>query len=104
MQQLMRSISAVFVAVILVATMGCAASVPQESTGEYIDDAVITSKVKASILNQPPLKSLEIHVQTFKGTVYLSGFVSSQASIDKAIELARGVPGVKSVKNDMLLK
>jgi hyperosmotically inducible protein len=98
------NISAVFLAVMLASTMGCAGTSTTESTGEYIDDAVLTTKVKAAILDQPPLKSSEIHVVTFKGTVYLSGFVASQANIDKAVEVARGVYGVKSVKNDMRLK
>jgi osmotically-inducible protein OsmY len=104
MKQIAQSISAVLLAVLLATVMGCAANLPQESAGEYVDDAVITTKVKASILDQPSLKSFEIHVQTFKGTVYLSGFVASQANIDKAVEVARGVYGVKSVKNDMRLK
>jgi osmotically-inducible protein OsmY len=104
MKHIARSISAVFLAVLLAAVMGCAANLPQESAGEYVDDAVITTKVKASILDQPALKSFEIHVQTFKGTVYLSGFVASQSSIDKAVEVARSVNGVRSVKNDMRLK
>jgi osmotically-inducible protein OsmY len=76
----------------------------QEGTGEYIDNAVITTKVKAAIFNEPTLKSFEINVETFKGTVQLSGFVNSQANIDKAVEVVRQVKGVKSVKNDMQLK
>ncbi len=76
----------------------------QEGTGEYLDDTAITAKVKAAVLNEPTLKSAEINVETFKGIVQLSGFVSSQADINKAIEVARSVGGVKSVKNDMRLK
>jgi osmotically-inducible protein OsmY len=83
---------------------GCAATSKQEGTGEYIDDTVITTKVKAAVFNEPTLKSSEINVETFKGVVQLSGFVSSQADISKAAELARGVKGVTSVKNDMRLK
>ena len=75
-----------------------------EGTGEYFDDTVITSKVKAAVLNEPTLKSAEINVETFKGVVQLSGFVNSQADITRAVEVARGVPGVKSVKNDMRRK
>ena len=85
-------------------TLGCASTGKQEGTGEYVDDTVITSKVKAAILNEPTLKSAEINVETFKGVVQLSGFVSSQATESKAIEVARTVGGVKSVKNDMRLK
>ena len=84
--------------------MGCASTPTQEGTGEYVDDSVITAKVKAAVLNEPSLKSAEINVETFKGVVQLSGFVSSQSAIDKAVEVARGVKGVKSVKNDMRVK
>ena len=76
--------------------LGCASTRTQEGTGEYVDDTVITSKVKAAILNEPTLKSAEINVETFKGVVQLSGFVSSQAAESKAVEVARGVAGVKS--------
>jgi len=75
-----------------------------ESPGEYVDDAVITAKVKSAILEEPTLKSAEINVETFKGIVQLSGFVRSRADINRAAELAKGVKGVKSVKNDMILK
>ena len=91
-------------AVLLASVLGCAGTPTQEGTGEYIDDTVITTKVKAAIFNEPSLKSAEINVETFKGTVQLSGFVSSQADINKAVEVARGVGGVTSVKNDMRLK
>jgi osmotically-inducible protein OsmY len=83
---------------------GCASTPTQEGTGEYIDDTVLTTKVKAMVFNEPTLKSAEINVETFKGVVQLSGFVGSQADINKATEVARGVKGVKSVKNDMRLK
>ena len=76
----------------------------KESAGEYVDDAVITTKIKAAVLKEPSLKSAEINVETYKGTVQLSGFVRSRADINKAVEVAKGVEGVKSVKNDMVLK
>lgn len=101
MHQLKRSASAVFLAVALAGMTGCAATPTTESTGQYIDDAAITAKVKAAILDQPTLKMLDIHVDTFKGTVRLSGIVASRASIDRATEVARGVAGVKSVRNEM---
>ena len=82
----------------------CSITSKQEGTGEYVDDTVITTKVKTAVLNEPSLKSAEINVETFKGVVQLSGFVSSQADINKAAEVARSVSGVKSVKNDMRLK
>lgn len=91
-------------AVALTAMVGCASTSKHEGTGAYIDDSVITTKTKTAIFNEPSLKSAEINVETFKGTVQLSGFVSSQANINTAIEVARGVSGVTSVKNDMRLK
>jgi osmotically-inducible protein OsmY len=99
-----KSISTFFAAIAMMFMLGCAATAKQEGTGEYVDDSVITTKVKAKILEEPGLKSAEINVETFKGIVQLSGFVSSQASINRAAELARGVNGVKSVKNDMRVK
>ncbi len=84
--------------------LGCASTAKQEGTGEYVDDTVITTKVKAAILNEPTLKSAEINVETFKGVVQLSGFVSSAAAESTAVAVTRKVEGVKSVKNDMRLK
>lgn len=83
---------------------GCASSATQESTGQYMDDTAITAKVKAAIFNDAALKSAEINVETFKGAVQLSGFVNSQADINKAVAVTRAVNGVRSVKNDMRLK
>ena len=88
----------------LLFSVGCASTDKREGTGEYIDDSVITTKVKAAIFNEPTLKSTEINVETFKGAVQLSGFVNSQSDINKAVEVARGVKGVQSVKNDMRTK
>jgi osmotically-inducible protein OsmY len=99
-----KLLSALFVAVSLVSVVGCASGPQKEGTGEYIDDTAITTKVKAAIFNEPTLKSAEINVETFKGVVQLSGFVKERADIDKAVVVARGVSGVKSVKNDMRLK
>lgn len=91
--------------VLLIATaVGCASTAKHEGTGEYVDDTVITGKVKAAIFNEPTLKSAEINVETFKGTVQLSGFVSSTAAEKTAVAVARSVNGVTSVKNDMRLK
>ena len=88
----------------LLFSVGCASTDKREGTGEYIDDSVITTKVKAAIFNEPTLKSTEINVETFKGVVQLSGFVNSQSDINKAVEVARNVKGVQSVKNDMRTK
>jgi hyperosmotically inducible protein len=84
--------------------IGCASTSRSEGTGEYVDDTVVTSKVKAAILGEPSLKSSEINVETFKGTVQLSGFVASRGDIDTAVATAKNVKGVKVVKNDMRLK
>ena len=98
-----RFVSLFFV-VVLAALLGCASTSKQEGTGEYVDDTVLTGKVKAEIFNDPSLKSAEINVETFKGVVQLSGFVNSREDINKAIKVARSVKGVVSVKNDMRLK
>ena len=89
---------------VMAITLGCASTAKQEGTGEYFDDTVITTKVKAAILNEPTLKSAEINVETFKGVVQLSGFVNSREDVNKAVTVARQVPGVTSVKTDMRLK
>lgn len=104
MHDIKRYLSAAFLAVVIAGSVGCAATSKQEGTGEYVDDSVITTKVKAAILNEATLKVAEINVETFKGVVQLSGFVNSAADITKAIEVTRNVGGVKSVKNDMRLK
>lgn len=96
--------AAVFLAILMASLLGCASTATQEGTGEYIDNTVITAKAKTAIFNEPTLKSLEINVETFKGVVQLSGFVNSQAEIDKAVEVVQQVKGVKSVKNDLQLK
>ncbi|MFZ6812897.1 BON domain-containing protein [Undibacterium sp. Rencai35W] len=98
------AVSALIATLMLTGLAGCAATPQQESTGQYVDDTVITSAVKASILNEPTLKVNEINVETYKGVVQLSGFVRSEDNIATAIRLARGVSGVTAVKNDMRLK
>jgi len=104
MKQLSKYLSALFFAVALVTVVGCASTSTQEGTGQYLDDSVITTKVKAAIFNEPTLKSAEINVETFKGVVQLSGFVSSGEAESKAVEVTRSVKGVTSVRNDMRLK
>jgi osmotically-inducible protein OsmY len=96
--------AAVLSAFLLVSVVGCASTSKSEGAGEYVDDAVITTKVKAAIFNEPGLKSFEINVETYKGVVQLSGFVNSQADINKAVDVARRVKGVVSVKNNMHVK
>lgn len=92
-------------ATVALALLGaCASTRTQEGTGEYVDDTVITTKVKAAILADPVLKSAEINVETFKGRVQLSGFVSSKALMDQAVTVTRSVKGVSAVANDMRTK
>jgi hyperosmotically inducible protein len=104
MNKFSKILSAAFLAVALVSVVACAPTEKREGTGQYIDDTVITTKVKAALVEDPLTKAIEINVETFKGVVQLSGFVASQAAADRAIELARGVAGVRSVKNDMRIK
>ena len=94
----------IFTAIVFMSISGCASTTKSEGTGEYLDDSVITTKVKAAIFNEPTLKATEINVETYKGVVQLSGFVRSQSNINRAEEVARDVKGVKSVKNDMRVK
>jgi len=90
--------------VLVTSFMGCAATQKHESTGQYVDDSVLTTKVKAAIFDDPSLKTLQINVKTFKGEVQLSGFVDSSQSVTKAGEIAEHVNGVVSVKNDLIVK
>ena len=99
-----KRITALAAAATMMFMLGCASTAKHEGTGEYVDDTVITTKVKAKILEEPGLSSAEINVETFKGVVQMSGFVKSQADINKAAAIARAVPGVSSVKNDMRVK
>src|ERR1700742_4744838 len=91
-------------AMVLTATLGCASTRHHEGTGEYVDDSVITTKVKAAIFNEPGLKSSEVKVQTFKGVVQLSGFVSSRNDMKNSVRVATAVDGVKAVSDQMQLK
>jgi hyperosmotically inducible protein len=84
--------------------VACASTRTRESTGEYVDDSVITTKVKALLADDDFLKSFQISVETYKGIVQLSGFVNSQQAVDKAGQIARSVQGVNSVKNDLNVK
>jgi osmotically-inducible protein OsmY len=89
----------------LIATFAaCASTRTRESTGEYVDDSVITTKVKSLLANDDFFKSFQISVETYKGTVQLSGFVDSQQAVNKAAEIVRSVQGVKSVKNNLIVK
>ena len=90
--------------VFIAALAACASSSKHESTGEYVDDSVITTKVKSLLANDDFLKSFQISVETYKGVVQLSGFVNSRQAVDKAGQIARSVKGVTSVKNNLIVK
>jgi osmotically-inducible protein OsmY len=101
---IIRKLSIAAIGGFVIALSACAATDTKESTGQYVDNSVLTAKVKTAIFNEPSLKSSEISVETYKGEVQLSGFVSSIEQTKKAVEVAKGVPGVTSVKNDMRVK
>lgn len=101
----MRNVMKYLVCIALIfAFAGCAATQTRESTGGYVDDSVITTKVKAELIGDPVTKAYQINVKTFKGVVQLSGFVDTAASKEKAGEIARKVEGVKDVQNDLNVK
>jgi osmotically-inducible protein OsmY len=102
--RLAHFLKSLFATMLILSLIGCAPTAKREGAGEYIDDALITTKVKAALAADPDVKATEVKVETFKGMVQLSGFVSSRESVQKAIELSRGVAGVRGVKNDMVVK
>ena len=100
----LKIVSTLIAALMLTTVVGCASTDKKESVGEYVDDSVITTSVKAAIVNEPTLKVAEINVETYKGVVQLSGFVAAQDSIATASKVARNVKGEKTVKNDNRMK
>ncbi|MFQ6759228.1 MAG: BON domain-containing protein [Deltaproteobacteria bacterium] len=104
MTKLHRIVNLLICVGLITAFMGCASTQKHESTGQYIDDSVITTKVKTGILEEEKLKTMQINVKTYKGVVQLSGFVDSKQSVIKAGEVARRVEGVKDVQNDLIVK
>ena len=106
MNKVSRILAVLFVALAMGSVLGCASTDTRERqpVGEYIDDSVITAKVKAAIAGDPDVSVLEVSVETYDGVVQLSGFVSNQAQANRAVEIARGVSGVKNVRNDMRIR
>ena len=104
MSKLHKSLGLLVVIGLMTIFLGCAATQTSESTGQYVDNSAITTKVKAAIFNDPLLKTMQISVESYKGEVQLSGFVNSPESVRKAGEVARSVEGVVSVKNDLIVK
>lgn len=104
MEKLQRILKLLVCIGLITSFLGCAATQKHESTGQYIDDSVITTKVKAAIFDESTLKTFQINVKTFKGIVQLSGFVDSAQSVTKAGQIAGSVEGVTEVKNDLIVK
>lgn len=99
-----KTVSASLLTILLITVVGCAGSKTSESTGEYIDDTWITTKVKAALVDDSLVKATEVNVETFKGVVQLSGFVSSKEALDQAVIVAGNIKGVRSVNNGMQIK
>jgi osmotically-inducible protein OsmY len=99
-----RLVTAAFTAAVAITAVGCSSNPTAKTAGEYVDDAVITSKVKAAFAADPTVKATEVNVETYKGDVQLSGFVAEPGDAQRAVEIARGVKGVTSVKNDIRVK
>jgi hyperosmotically inducible protein len=97
-------INCLMLLMLITALVGCASTPTHQSTGEYVDDSVITAKIKALIAEDDFLKSFQISVETYQGTVQLSGFVNTQMAVDKAGQIAISVQGVKSIKNNLIVK
>ena len=102
--KILKTAAALLATAVLATTFGCASTRTHEGTGQYVDDSVITAKVKSAILGEPGLKVSEINVETFKGAVQLSGFVDSSAQKSRAGRLAAEVTGVRDVKNHITVK
>ena len=100
----LKRLATLSLAALLLGALGCGSTSTRESTGEYFDDSVITTKVKAAIFNEPELKVLQISVETYKNVVQLSGFVASSAQITRAVDVARSVQGVRSVSHGLMVK
>jgi hyperosmotically inducible protein len=99
-----KSRSLPVIAALVVLVSACGSTPTQESTGEYFDDATITVKVKAALIEDKAVKAADIKVDTYRGDVQLSGFADNAAEVARAVELAQRVPGVRLVRNDITLK
>jgi len=95
---------AAMTAVVLLTTPGCAVTRGQETTGAYIDDAALTTRIKARFVENKQVDATSIRVETLNGTVMLSGFAKSTMERNTAEAIARGVNGVKSVKNEITVR
>lgn len=102
--KMFNRIIALFFVLLMVAMAGCASGPQKRGAGEYIDDASISTRVKAALAAEPATNALQVNVETYKGVVQLSGFVDSQESINRAVAVTKAVNGVKSVKNSLMLR
>lgn len=94
----------ILLGLVLAILTACAPSGTHRGTGQYIDDAAITTRVKTAFATDPQVKATEVQVETFKGTVQLSGFVDSAESAARAAQIAQRVPGVKEVRNSIAVR
>ena len=99
-----KSINASLLALAVLAQAGCAVTSGQSSTGQYVDDTAITARVKSRFAEDPQVAATRISVETFKGTVQLSGYAISDAERARAVQIARSVPDVRDVRNDVLVR
>ena len=101
-----QTIGLIFLGLSMVPLAGCAtrSSPNHESSGQFVNDSAITSKVKTRLVEDQHLKAFQIHVETYKGTVMLSGFVDRPSQIRRATRIAEGIAGVQSVRDDLVLK
>ncbi len=104
MTRFQSALGAALAATALIGAAGCAPTQTRQSTGEIVDDAAVTARVKSALINASGVKSTAINVEAFRGTVSLSGFVDSEEMARRAIDAAEKVRGVRSVKNDMRVK
>jgi osmotically-inducible protein OsmY len=86
------------------AQTGCAVTSGQSSMGEYVDDTTITARVKKRFAEDDQVAASRIQVETLQGTVQLSGFAASETERERAGQLARSVPDVKAVRNDVIVR
>jgi hyperosmotically inducible protein len=104
MKKLVRSFCSAFALMAALVLWGCAGDQTHQSTGEMMDNAAITAKVKAALIDDPGVKGMSVNVDTFRGEVQLNGFVETEAQKSRAEDIAAGVDGVKMVKNNLTVK
>jgi osmotically-inducible protein OsmY len=99
-----KSLAASILVLALLGTAGCAVTSGQSSVGQYVDDATITTRVKTRFAEDPKVSAMRISVETLNGTVQLSGFAVNDTERRRAAEIARSVPDVRDVRNDVIVR